>query len=105
MNTETFGSHGKTDVRKLFRWVFFQVFTLHKADVWVTIIRYIQRSGDNITLGRGTSQIFENQLITAVNDGINSENFVGLTVDSNIEVNGYWKFLRSTGKCYFTCIL
>ena len=55
------------------------------------------RSGNNITLGNGTSQVFENQLITYSSDEMNSNNFVGLTVESNVNVDGYWRFLRDNG--------
>ena len=77
---------------------FFRVFLstgkMHCSQTSITF----NRSGNNITLGSGTSQVFENQLITATSEDMNSNNFVGLTVDSNVGVEGYWRFLRSNGK-------
>ncbi len=50
-----------------------------------------------LRLGRGVS-LGQNEVISYGQDNMTSSRFVAVTVDTNDEVDGFWRFLRSRGQ-------
>ena len=55
------------------------------------------RESNEIVFGSGKI-LNENEEFRYQNDTMNSAKFIGITIDSNEDVDGYWRFSRDSGK-------